>query len=229
MARPYLVNLLCKAPVAGGSCTRMPNRGDRGGSKTRARIAEVAQELFVGRGFDNVTIADVAAAAGVSKVTVFSHFERKEDLLFDRLPDVVEIVRHAIRQRGTTIDAVEALRRAAVALGEERHVLSGLAGDIEPMMRTVTASPALIARLRAFASEIETALTAELDQDPAFSGDSALAAALLVAAYRTVAVETVRRRLAGDDLTHLTATHRKRLNQAFDAVEHGISGHRPAT
>ncbi|ONI74646.1 TetR family transcriptional regulator [Actinosynnema sp. ALI-1.44] len=203
----------------------MPNRGDRGGSKTRARIAEVANELFVERGFDDVTIAEVAAAAGVSKVTVFSHFERKEDLLLDRLPDVVDIVRTALRERTDDISAVESFRQAALALAEERHVLSGLNGDIEPMMRTITASPALIARLRAFAYEIETELAAELDTDTTFSGDSTLAAALLVAAYRTVAVETVRRRLAGDDLTDIATTHRQRLNQAFDAVEHGISGH----
>jgi AcrR family transcriptional regulator len=202
----------------------MPNRGDRGGSKTRARIAEVARELFLERGFDEVTIAEVAAAAGVSKVTVFSHFERKEDLLLDRLPDVVDIVRTAIRERPDHISAVETLRQAALSLAEKRHVLSGLNGDIEPMMRTVTASPALIARLRAFAYEIETELAAELDTDTTFSGDSTLTAALLVAAYRTVAVETVRRRLAGDDLTDIATTHRQRLNQAFDAVEHGISG-----
>ncbi|RDI54452.1 TetR/AcrR family transcriptional regulator [Nocardia mexicana] len=207
----------------------MPNRGDRGGSKTRARIAEVAQELFVERGFDNVTIAEVAAAAGVSKVTVFTHFERKEDLLFDRLPDVVEIVRNAIRGRVAGTGAVEALRRAALALAEERHVLSGLGGEIEPMMRTITESPALIARLRAFAAEIESALTAELDADPAFSGDGTLAAALLVAAYRTVAVETVRRRLGGEGLADLATTHCRRLNRAFDAVEHGISGDHRAT
>ncbi|MEU8900424.1 helix-turn-helix domain-containing protein [Nocardia sp. NPDC048505] len=200
----------------------MPNRGDRGGSKTRARIAEVASELFLERGFEDVTIAEVAAAAGVSKVTVFAHFERKEDLLLDRLPDVVDIVRTALRERTDDIGAVETLRRTALALAGERHVLSGLDGDIEPMMRTITASPALIARLRAFAYEVETALAAELDTDATFSGDGTLAAALLVAAYRTVAVETVRRRLAGDDLTGIAMSHRQRLNQAFDAVEHGI-------
>jgi AcrR family transcriptional regulator len=208
----------------------MPNRGDRGGSKTRARIADVASELFLERGFDDVTIAEVAAAAGVSKVTVFSHFERKEDLLLDRLPDVVDIVRTAIRERTDDIGAVESIRRAAVELAEKRHVLSGLNGDIEPMMRTITASPVLIARLRAFAYEIETALAGELDADARFAGNSTLVAALLVAAYRTVAVETVRRRLAGDDLTDIAATHRQHLNQAFDAVEHGIPGdHRTAS
>lgn len=207
----------------------MPNRGDRGGSKTRAHIAAVATELFLAHGFDDVTIAEIAAAAGVSKVTVFSYFERKEDLLLDRLPDAVDIVRAAVRERAAEVSAVEALRQAALALAERRHPLSGLSGDVEPFMRTLMASPALTARLRAFGHEIETVLAGELRADAGFSGDSALAAALLVAAYRTVAVESVRRRLGGGDLADIAATHRQRLDEAFDAVEHGIStGHRAA-
>ncbi|MCP2168468.1 TetR/AcrR family transcriptional regulator [Goodfellowiella coeruleoviolacea] len=209
----------------------MPNRGDRGGARTRARIAEVATELFLERGFDDVTIAEVAAAAGVSKVTVFAHFERKEDLLLDRLPDVIDIVRTAIRDRADGLDPVEALRQAALALAAQRHPLSGLSegADVEPFVRTLMASPALIARLRAFAHEIETELAAALHADAGFSGDSTLTAALLVAAYRTVAAESLRRRLAGDDLADIATAHQQRVNAAFDAVAHGVSAsHRPA-
>src|SRR5687767_15065134 len=110
----------------------MPNRGDRGGSKTRARIAEVASELFLERGFDDVTIAEVAAAAGVSKVTVFSHLEPKEDLLLDPLPYRGDIGPTANRERAGHISAGETVRQAALALAEKQHVLSGLNGDIEP-------------------------------------------------------------------------------------------------
>ncbi|AGZ42979.1 TetR/AcrR family transcriptional regulator [Actinoplanes friuliensis] len=196
----------------------MPNRGDRGGSKTRAHIADVATGLFLDRGFDNVTVVEVAAAAGVSKVTVFSHFDRKEDLLLDRLPDVVEIVRTAVRDRADNIGAVEAIRRTLLALGEERHGLSALDEGIEPFLRLVAESPALIARLRVFEHEIEAALAAELESDKRFSGDSALLAALVVAAYRVVAVATVRRRLAGDDLAMLATDHQQRVNQAFEGI-----------
>ncbi|WP_116200094.1 TetR/AcrR family transcriptional regulator [Amycolatopsis circi] len=200
----------------------MPNRGDRGGARTRARIAEVATGLFLERGFDEVTIAEVAAAAGVSKVTVFSHFERKEDLLLDRLPEAIELVRAAVRER--TGGAVDALRQFALTLAEEPHVLSGLGGDVGPLMRTVAESPALIARLRAFGYEIEAELAAEFAADARFSGDAPLIAALVVAAYRTVAVETIQRRLAGEDLAELAESHRERLTRAFDAVERGVGG-----
>ncbi|EXU69767.1 TetR family transcriptional regulator [Streptomyces sp. PRh5] len=201
----------------------MPNRGDRGGAQTRARIASVATQLFLERGFDDVTINEVAAAAGVSKVTVFAHFDRKEDLLFDRFPEALDTVRTVLRERADDLDPVEAMRRAALALATERHVLSGLGEGVEPFLRTVMASPALIARLRLFASEMEETLAAELDADTRFSGDSTLTAALLVAAYRTVAVETVKRRLAGENLDEVGAAHRRRLTLAFDALAGGLN------
>jgi AcrR family transcriptional regulator len=151
-----------------------------------------APGLFLERGFDEVTIAEVAAAAGVSKVTVFAHFERKEDLFLDRLPDAVDLARAVIRERAPGADVV------------------------------LMGAPALLARLRDFEHEIETTLSAELAADPRFSGDPALTAALLTAAYRTVAVESIRRRLAGDDLA-ATMAHQQRLNAAFDAVAHGLT------
>ncbi|HXW86904.1 MAG TPA: helix-turn-helix domain-containing protein [Streptosporangiaceae bacterium] len=200
----------------------MPNRGDRGGAQTRARIADVATGLFIQHGFEEVTIADVAAAAGVSKVTVFHYFERKEDLLLDRLPDAVDIARSAVRDRAPGTGVVTAMRHAAVRLAEQRHPLSGLAENAEPVMRTFTTSPALIARLRAFEHEIESALADELRADAVFTGDSDLAATLLVAAYRHVAVETVRQRLAGGELDEVARDHQARITAAFSAVEHGI-------
>ncbi|TGG83374.1 TetR/AcrR family transcriptional regulator [Streptomyces albus] len=201
----------------------MPKRGDRGGARTRARIAEVATELFLERGFEEVTISEVAAAAGVSKVTVFAHFDRKEDLLFDRLPGAVELVRTVVRERPDDIDPVEAFRRQALALAAERHALSGLAPGADAFLRTVRASPALLSRLRDFEYEIESALAAELEADARFHGDSALSAALLVAAYRTVAVETARARLAGGDLDEVSAAHQDRLERAFTLLSAGLS------
>jgi len=64
--------------------------------------------------------------------------------------DAVDIARIAIRERTDNASAVEAIRQAALALSEQRHPLSGLSEGAEPAMRTFMASPALIARLRAF-------------------------------------------------------------------------------
>lgn len=200
----------------------MPKRGDRGGARTRARIAEVATDLFLKRGFEDVTITEVAAAAGVSKVTVFTHFDRKEDLLFDRIPDAVDLVRTVMRERADDVAPVEAFRREALALAAQKHPLSGLAPDADAFLRTVRDSPALLSRLRVFEYEIESALADELGADPRFDGDSALTAALLVAAYRTVAVRTARERLAGGDLAEIGRAHTDRLEHAFSLLTTGL-------
>lgn len=201
----------------------MPNRGDRGGSRTRARISDVASELFLERGFDDVTIAEVAAAAGVSKVTVFAHFERKEDLLLDRLPDAIELARATIAERPEGVSAPAAVHAALAELSERRHVLSGLSDGVEPFARVVLASPSLIGRIRVFASEIESTIADALRADPRDTDDPALTAALIVAAGRVVGVETIRQRVAGIDADDVARDHRRRLDQAFAAVERAVA------
>ena len=47
---------------------------------TRRAISDIATGLFMERGFDNVTVAEVAEVANVAKMTVFNYFPRKEDL-----------------------------------------------------------------------------------------------------------------------------------------------------
>src|SRR3954466_4940529 len=61
-----------------------PTEGLRARKKRVARqaIAATARRLFAERGFDSVTVAEVAAAADVSEKTVFNHFPTKEDLAF---------------------------------------------------------------------------------------------------------------------------------------------------
>ena len=62
---------------------------ERRKQETRQAISDIATLMFVDRGFDEVTIAAIADAAGVSKMTVTNHFPRKEDLVFDRVEEAV--------------------------------------------------------------------------------------------------------------------------------------------
>ena len=55
---------------------RERNREDQ-----RARILDTAFELFASRGFDDVTVTDVAESAGVARATVFNHFDSKKGLI----------------------------------------------------------------------------------------------------------------------------------------------------
>ena len=190
--------------------------------RTRERIAQAATVLFLERGFQQVTVAEVAAAAGVSKVTVFAHFPRKEDLLLDRGPEALTLVRAAVRDRPPGVGPVQALRALAVNLAGERHPLSGLTAGSRPFLRTVAASPELISRARELLDELEQDLGALLASELAGAGDAAdarLLAALIIAAYRSVVTETVRQIMKGDPLPGVAAGHRRRLDAAFDVLE----------
>ena len=201
----------------------MPRTGERGGPRTRERIARIASRLFLERGFDAVTVAEVAREAGVSSVTVFNHFPRKEDLFLDRAADASGVLLAALHDRTTGRDALDSLHAAADDLAAHRHALSGLAPLAAPFFRTVAASPALIARAREVGFELESTLAGELERDPGFDGDAALLAALFIAGYRTVLVETARRVLAGDPEEELATDHRGRLDRLFAALRAGVS------
>src|ERR1700735_2274195 len=80
---------------------------------TRQGISDAATRLFVERGFDHVTVEEIAAAADVGRMTVFNHFPRKEDMFFDRDEEGREILRDALRHRDPRVAPIEALRLLA--------------------------------------------------------------------------------------------------------------------
>ena len=201
----------------------MPRTSERGGPQTRSRILEVANRLFLERGFDTVTVAEVARAAGVSTVTVFNHFPRKEDLFLDRSVDAYELLRSVVRDRGPGAGHVlSSLLNAMLGLVDARHPLSGLDDRSIPFFRTVAASPALVARAREIAADLQQTLADELDSDPTFEGDATLLAAFFIAGYTTVLVETARQRISGGEPSDVLDNHLARLDRLFDALSSGF-------
>lgn len=199
----------------------MPRTDARGGPQTRQRISNVATQLFIERGFDAVTVAEIARAAGVSSVTVFNHFPRKEDLLLDRAGDGEELLQQAIRDRGE-LSVLESLQRMALRLAEEGQAFAFLSPDAGPFFRTVAASPALIARAREIAANLQRTLAEELQRDARFTGDPALFAALFVAGYTTVALENARRLIDGEAPKSIEADHGVRVERLFGALRSGV-------
>src|SRR5436189_2517004 len=82
--------------------------------RTRQAIADAAMRLFVERGFDHVTVAEVAEAVGVSDKTVFNYFPTKEDLFFDEVDEREAALLAAIRDRKPGESIPAALRRHEV-------------------------------------------------------------------------------------------------------------------
>ncbi|WP_375425327.1 TetR/AcrR family transcriptional regulator [uncultured Friedmanniella sp.] len=200
----------------------MPRTSERGGPQTRVRIAEAAARLFLERGFDEVTVAEVGREAGVSTVTVFNHFPRKEDLYLDRSVDAADLLRAAVQDRPSGVDVLTSLQAMTVRLAEEQHPLSGLDDRSVPFFRTVAASPALVGRARGIAAELQQTLVEELEHDPSFEGDPTLLAALVLAGYAAVLVQTARRLVAAEPSAVVVQDHRVRLDRLFDALRNGL-------
>lgn len=200
----------------------MPRSGERGGSRTRARIAEVANRLFLERGFDEVTVAEVAREADVSSVTVFKHFPRKEDLFLDRVDDAVELLQAAVRDRASDQDVLSSLRAMTLGLVDARHPLSGVDERSAAFFRTVAQSPALVARARAIAADLQGTLAEDLEHDLSFAGDGGLLAALFIGGYGTVMVDTARRVVAGEPPSALVDDHRARFEALFEILREGL-------
>jgi AcrR family transcriptional regulator len=89
--------------------TQGPGLRERKKERTRREIAEAARALFGERGFDAVTVAEVAAAAEVSEATVFNYFPTKEDLFYSGLEAFEAMLLDAVRERPPGESALAAL------------------------------------------------------------------------------------------------------------------------
>jgi AcrR family transcriptional regulator len=159
--------------------------------ETRQRISDVATELFFARGFDAVTVEEIAAAAHVSKMTVFNYFTRKEDLLFDREDEMKRLSSEALRERPKGQSPIDALRRLVDRLREQKHPFVRIDSQTVGFWRVVAASPSLRARLREIGDEVAEGLANEL-AGPKTDGVARLVAGMIVLTWRTAYGEAIR-------------------------------------
>ncbi|WP_412540264.1 TetR family transcriptional regulator [Longispora sp. K20-0274] len=190
---------------------------------TRAAIADAALGLFLARGFDRVTVADVADVARVSVNTVFNYFPTKEDLLFDRRSEVVGRLAAVVADRPPGESAVGAVRRAFLDALDRREPTLGLDPGMVAFWRVVDDSPALQARLRQLNEWAETALADALAVGAA-EGDPAprVAAAVLAGVDRALHGEIRRRMLAGEEPEEVRAAVTAAARRAFDMAASGL-------
>src|ERR1700744_1356818 len=109
----------------------------------RQNISNTATRLFMERGFDNVTVDEIAEAADVGRMTVFNHFPRKEDMFFDRDEEGREILRDALRKRDLRFPPPEAYRLLAHRLIAEASPLFSFTAQGQDFIATVEGSETL--------------------------------------------------------------------------------------
>ncbi|GAA4582238.1 TetR/AcrR family transcriptional regulator [Planotetraspora phitsanulokensis] len=193
--------------------------------ETRQRIADIAMGLFLQRGFDNVTVAEVARTADVSVNTVFNYFPTKEDLFLDRSDEVESLPRKVIEGRRPGETAVQALRRDffdALDTGDWRY---GMHEGSDLFARRVRESPSLSARLTLLdyrrEEQFAKALADATDADP---DDLTpwLVASQMNAALRTLIRRFTMRQMAGEDTGRILEDIRLDAELAFDLLEDGV-------
>lgn len=162
---------------------------------TRQSISNAATRLFLERGFDQVTVDEIAAAAEVGRMTVFNHFPRKEDMFFDRDEEGREILREALRQPDARLAPIETLRLLAHRLVAQQSPFVEFSEASQGFVETIEGSETLKARARAIRDELAQAVTVALSEcggrEPA-DPDARLAAGVLLATWTVAFIEAHR-------------------------------------
>lgn len=202
--------------------------------QTRRLIADTAWRMFADRGFDQVSVAEVAREAQVAEATVYNYFPSKEDLFYWRLESFATGLADAVRARPAGEPALAAFRRAL--LSEGGLLAQVESGDPEALARlrgvnrVVAASPALLARERQAMADGAAALAAVLAADtsaPAGDLRPVVAANALIGVQRAL-IDHVRRRVLADDVPgRLAAEVRALAAGAFELLEQGFGAYAP--
>jgi AcrR family transcriptional regulator len=199
---------------------------ERKKEQTRQLIADTARRLFSERGFERVTVAEVARAAEVSQQTVFNYFPTKEDLVYWRLQSFEDELLAAIREREPGEPALAAFGRFLLAQ-------RGLLGKQDPqareqlaaLTRMITESPALQAREQQIFEGYTASLAALLAEET--KSDAAdlrpwVAANAMMGVHRALVHHARRRIVEGARHPRLGAEVRARGEETLALLDAGL-------
>lgn len=202
--------------------------------QTRQHIADTAWRLFTERGFEPVSVAEIAREAQVADATVFNYFASKEDLFYSRLEAFGGRLADAVSGRPPSAPALAAFRGALLAEGGLLH--HAAAGDreafdqLKTINRVIAASPALRAREQQALARNTVALAAVLAADTgAADGDPIpmVVANALMGVQRTL-IDVVRSKiLAETEPAQLAADIQAFASSAFALLERGLGDYAP--
>jgi AcrR family transcriptional regulator len=189
----------------------------------RQTIAATARRLFAERGFDAVTVAEVAAAADVSEKTVFNHFPTKEDLAFAGREEGIAQFVAATTERPPGSSVVDVFRAQThtvldvfVAGGDE---------DLLAVARIIRGSRELEERLTVGWESGAAAITAAIAETSGAAADDllpAIVARTLWFTHRSIFLAALTGLVAGEDGAQLAARLRATADRVYDQLAAGL-------
>jgi AcrR family transcriptional regulator len=212
----------------------LSDRRARKKAQTRDLIRTVAQEMFAQRGFDVVTIADIARAADVAVQTVFNHFATKEELFFDGRTPWVDGPADAVRSREVSIPPLTALRSYLTDVA--RSLLNSMgSAERHCYIATIEACDGLRMQERELVFQSECRLAAALleawtdgrdESGTPAPADPVTAAPLTAAAWlapvRVLILEKRPQVIAGADPAELASAVEALLDRLLDRIESAL-------
>jgi AcrR family transcriptional regulator len=196
--------------------------------QTRQAIAEAAKRLFLERGFEQVSVAEVARAADVSEQTVFNYFPTKEDLVYERMDTFEAELLRAVRERPESETPLHAFAGFILDRSD-----SAMGGDgrrrVAELTRLVTASPSLMARERQIVAKYTDALATLLAEETGAGPDDIeprLAAEAMMAFHRSLVDFARQRARSRKSSADLAAEVREAGERALAFLESGLGEHR---
>ncbi|MFE9888280.1 TetR family transcriptional regulator [Streptomyces scopuliridis] len=184
-------------------------------------ISDAAIRLFLAKGFDGVSVAEVAAAAEISKPTLFRYFPTKEDLALHRFADHEDEAARVVAGRPDGVRPLDALRLHFLAGLGRRDPVTGLndADEVLAYHRLLYGTPSLVARLYGYQRRSEAALARALGGGI----EGALGSGQIIAVQRVLAEENWRRITAGESVEEVYPDAVAAAELAFGQLRSGLN------
>ncbi|MFD7286846.1 TetR/AcrR family transcriptional regulator [Streptomyces sp. NPDC059863] len=184
-------------------------------------ISDAAIRLFLAKDFDRVSVAEVAAAAEVSKPTLFRYFPTKEDLVLHRFADHEDEAARVVAGRPDGVRPLDALRLHFLAGLDRRDPVTGLndADEVLAYHRLLYGTPSVVARLYGFQRRSEAALAGALGGGIG----GALGSGQIIAVQRVLAEENWRRITTGESVEEVYPDAVEAAELAFGQLRSGLN------
>jgi AcrR family transcriptional regulator len=202
---------------------------ERKKQQTRQLIADASRGLFAERGFDGVTVAEIARAADVAEKTVFNYFPTKEDLVYRGMETFEAQLLEAIRERKPGESVLTAFGRF---VGKPRGLLGEKDRDaverLAQVTRMITESPALLAREQQIFARYTASLATLIAAETGAGADDIepwVAANAMMGVHRALLDYARRRIVAGARNPRVARDVRAQAKHALTLLEHGLDGY----